>query len=304
MELIFIGALSAAVVYLFATGRLGNATGANQAAQGYQVAQSSQPTNEQIATALDQNLSTQWQGGQAPTQSPSGQPSVTGAGSSVLSAAVTAAPFAAAAAVVGFAASVISAQHAANLKGAISENKLIPTTVQAFDADLQQLAKLFNAGKITKAQAAAYIAQMNANIYQFMRSNATAPTSAGSGSVLSIVGLGGGSPGRAWLDQPGKGLASTKPGASWPNAPLPCGKLCTAECCVYYSALNPVLGMLYQWFNEGPVGVNRNWGFFTGTLSNKTITATVLTVYPPTGQYAAMYGTFQRPAYNLTFTQP
>lgn len=172
------------------------------------------------------------------------------------------------------------AAHTARLKGAIAENQLIPTTVQAFDADLQAIAAAWNAGTITRQQALDYISAMNSNIYSYMKGNATGP-------------------GRAWMDQTGKGLASTQPGASWPNLPLPCGKSCTAECCVYYSALNPVLGMFYQWINGGVPGINRNWGFYSA-ISGTSLTMNVLEVYPPTGQYAQAYGNFSRPQYQIT----
>lgn len=172
------------------------------------------------------------------------------------------------------------AAHTARLKGAIAENQLIPTTVAAFDADLQAIAAAWNAGTITRQQALDYLSAMNSNIYSFMKGNATGP-------------------GRAWLDQAGKGLTSTQPGASWPNIPLPCGKACTAECCVYYSALNPVLGMFYQWIDGGIPGIARNWGFYS-SISGTSLTMNVLEVYPPTGQYAQAYGTFSRPQYQIT----
>jgi hypothetical protein len=180
-------------------------------------------------------------------------------------------------AAVSAVAQVLLAQHTARLKGAIAENQLIPTTVEAFDADMAEAAAAYNAGTATKAQVIAALQAIDAQVHAYMKSNATGP-------------------GRAWNDSP-----------PMTNGQTPCNKTCTAECCVYWNDLRPAIygaGV----FDNGTTGaisaINGQSKSGISTTGGATCPTCcyVPEVYPPVGNSA--YGTYSRAAYILNFSGP
>jgi len=172
-------------------------------------------------------------------------------------------------------ADIFLAQHTARLKGAISENQLIPTVVNAYDSDLREIVSAFNSGSATRSQCAAAIYQMWNSIHSYMKSNATGP-------------------GRAWrdfggIDQIPHGFA--------------CDKSCTAECCVFWIDMHPAMANLYSFWSTGkPLEVsNNNYTGWPPTNNGKTLSdgidIKIITVQPPNNP---AYGNFSRSGYTLT----
>jgi hypothetical protein len=154
-------------------------------------------------------------------------------------------------------AGILLAQHTARLKGAIAENQLIPATVKAYDADIQEIAAAFNSGQITAQQAISYLHQVDQSIYSYMKANATGP-------------------GTAWREGGGA-----------------CDKGCTTECCIYYNDLHAgIFGAPV--FANGTVGMIPVLSGSGGQPSTGHARQVYIPkVYPPPPQY----GTFTREAY-------
>jgi hypothetical protein len=172
-------------------------------------------------------------------------------------------------------ANILLAQHTARLKGAIAENQLIPSSVQAFDADIKGIVGAFNAGQATASQCAAACYQVWNALHDYMRQNATGP-------------------GRAWREIDG-GISSLSPSSP------PCDKACTAECCVFWSNFHPLLANLYSFFSTGkPLlvgGGSRYTGWPSTNGATGPYTLNVLVVSPPNNP---AYGNYSRAAYTLT----
>lgn len=163
--------------------------------------------------------------------------------------------------VVGQVAQVLLAQHTARLKGAIAENQLIPATVNAFDADMRQIADAYNSKQATAAQCISALRQMDQSIYNYMKSNAVGP-------------------GRAWRE------------TSAPYTPA-CNKGCTTECCIYYNDIKRAI------YDPGTSAGGTFGGGVMGmipVLQKGSGTVYVPKVYPPPAQY----GNFSRETYQLT----
>jgi hypothetical protein len=204
--------------------------------------------------------------------------SAIGAAAGVGSAFATAIPVVGA--VVGVVANILLAQHTARLKGAIAENQLIPATVQAFDADIQELVAAYNGGQVVVESngscpaAATAVQQMATSLYSYMKGNATGP-------------------GRAWTDNQG----GTNP-ISTSQSPS-CNKACTAECCIFYNDMNNILHVLYLFFTSGG-SFSEAHGALTVSDGPPSWTFTVPEVVQPPAQY----GTFSRASYQITLTIP
>jgi hypothetical protein len=172
-------------------------------------------------------------------------------------------------------ADILLGQHTARLKGAISENQLIPASVNAFDADIKEIVAAYNSGSASAAQCAGAIYQMWNSLHDYMRQNATGP-------------------GRAWREVE-SGIGSIQP-----NSP-PCDKTCTAECCVFWSNFHPLLANLYAFFTTGkPLlvgGGARYTGWPPTNSATGPFTLNVLVVSPPNDP---AYGNYSRAAYTLT----
>jgi hypothetical protein len=178
-------------------------------------------------------------------------------------------------AVIGAVTQILLAQHTARLKGAISENQLIPTSVQAFDADIAELVTAYNAGQVPvlsngqSPTCATAIQQMDQSLYSYMKGNATGP-------------------GRAWTDVPG-----ANPPIST-NAVPACGKACTAECCVFWNDMNNVLAEINRYLTGQPAQT---------ILTQKTATGCNFTI-PEVVQPPKQYGTFSRASYTINLVTP
>jgi len=168
--------------------------------------------------------------------------------------------------VVSTVAGILLGQHTARLKGAIAENQLIPQCTQAFDADISELIAGWNGGQVTAKEFQAAAAQMDANLYKFMKGNATGPGRSWSGSQKSM--------------NDGSGAA--------------CTKSCTTECCAYYNDYHPALVILSQLAGGATLNDPRVQPTSGGWL------VTIPEVYPPPAQY----GNYTRPAYTVTMQSP
>jgi hypothetical protein len=180
-------------------------------------------------------------------------------------------------AVVGAVANILLAQHTARLKGAIAENQLIPTSVQAFDADIQELVSAYNSGAIgvnangTSSTAATALMQMDSSLYSFMKGNATGP-------------------GRAWKDA---SMAGGSP-ISTTSAPS-CNSACTAECCVFWNDMNNIMADIYAYLTTGTP---------MGTVLSTMVQGGIKFTIPEVVQPPPKYGTFQRASYSITLIIP
>jgi hypothetical protein len=179
-------------------------------------------------------------------------------------------------AVIGAVAQVLLAQHTARLKGAISENQLIPQSVQAFDADIADLVTAYNGAQVpvnsdgTSPTCATAVIQMDMALFTFMKGNATGP-------------------GRAWTNNnAGSTPINSTQGPS-------CNSSCTAECCVFYNDMNNILAVLYQFFTTGAK---------TTTVLSSPIASGMQFTVPEVVQPPPQYGTFSRAKYTITLTIP
>jgi len=166
-------------------------------------------------------------------------------------------------------------QHSQRLADAKAENTAIPPAVQAFDADLAAIAQAYASGKATPAAVVAAVAELDSNLY---------------GNLRGLVG---------------------KPGTAWAPGPLPmtngtgqpCNTSCTAACCLYYNDLHPPLVVLFQIFSAIAGGQSFAQIQEPGTYYEAVTGGFILKVpevYPPDDP---AYGTFSRPAYQLSFVQ-
>ena len=95
------------------------------------------------------------------------------------------------------------AAHTQRLHDAQNENSAGNQAVQAFDADLQQVVDAYNSGQVSQADGLAALAQIDQQIYSFLRSQ---------------VG---------------------KPGTAWRDGYTNCDKTCTVGCCIYNTSIHP-----------------------------------------------------------------
>lgn len=189
-------------------------------------------------------------------------------------------------AAIGAVAQILLGQHTARLKGAIAENQLIPGSVQAFDADIVQIVTAYNNGTATAQQCITALQQMNTQLYNYMKGNATGP-------------------GRAWRD------CASSNGCT-------CNNGCTAECCVYWGDLyaaiyggNYSAGMIpsLQTLAGLPVTplppLNGQPAIANSGISNGSVTKTRASVFiPAVSAPEAAYGNFSRAGYSVVLTKP
>lgn len=192
---------------------------------------------------------------------------------------------------------IILGQHTARLNDAIAENKVIPSVVQAFDADLQVIVQGYNSGEATAAQCIAALILMDQQIYAAMRNNAQAK------------------PGIAWNTNPAYSPSTDALVGSTainPSYGAPCDKTCTVSCCVYYNDLRPaiygrnVIGpgnpsskAPYAQY-QNPPGSGLIMGAIQA-LRNGSGLVHVIAIAPPDDP---AYGNYTRAAYDVTFVKP
>jgi hypothetical protein len=167
-------------------------------------------------------------------------------------------------------ANILIAQHTARLKGATSENQALDQIIPAFDADISQIADAFNAGTLngkpfTSAMATAGLAQVDAQIYAYLK-----------GQV--------GPPGTAW---DGSGT---------------CSKSCTTGCCVYYNNLHSAIyGPSGAPYNGNLTKANGATGLIPAVQSSVPTSCYIPEVFPPSD---TAYGNYTRAGYHIAIIPP
>lgn len=124
------------------------------------------------------------------------------------------------------------AAHDARVKGAKTENAVMNSAVQAFDASLQAIFAAANSGQVTGAQAASECQSVLATYWSEMR-----PYQSG--------------PGAADASNGGSGCASVTVCNQQTAPGLPCNKSCTAGCCVGCDVLTPTINQAIAIFQAG-----------------------------------------------------
>lgn len=170
-------------------------------------------------------------------------------------------------------------QHSERLSDAKNENSAVPAAVEAFDADLANIAAAYSAGKLSASQAAQALEALDANVYAYLH---------------SLVGK----PGTAWPAQYNNLSMTDNPAVPGPG--VACNSGCTVSCCVYLNDLHPPLAGAFVTLLGGNVAAE---------LPNSTIFIKpvqggfdlyVGEVYPPPSQY----GAYTRAAYWVSFLAP
>jgi hypothetical protein len=163
------------------------------------------------------------------------------------------------------------AGHLQRLKDAKSENEALDNAVPTFDQSIQSIIQYYNAGEITAQAAASAIMQLDGQIKTYFQG-------------LSAKNL----PGIAWTEY------------SSPAA-LPCGKACTATCCVYWTMIHPTCIALSAYLSGQSLPASYvGWGvnFAKQNRISGNVTWTVIAIN------ANQYSTYTRPSYQLSVLAP
>jgi hypothetical protein len=157
-------------------------------------------------------------------------------------------------------------QHSLRLKNAKSENAAIPPVVAAYDGDLQAIVNAYNNGDASPQTCIAALQQLDANIYNQLRSG-------------TLTAGGAPIPGTAWDDA--TGFAGK------------CNKQCTAGCCVYFGDLGPPLSLaqIAMGGQGGRWGTNDPRWKGNGVIEVPEV-------------FASKYGGQDRPKYTITISAP
>lgn len=124
------------------------------------------------------------------------------------------------------------AAHEARIKGAKTENAVMNSAVQTFDASLQAIFSAANSGQVTAAQASSACQTTLQNYWSAMR-----PYQSG--------------PGAADASNGGSGCARVTVCNQQTAPGLPCNKSCTAGCCVGCDVLTPTINQAIAIFQAG-----------------------------------------------------
>lgn len=168
-------------------------------------------------------------------------------------------------AIVGLIGSLFAA-HSARAAGAKTENDAVNAYLPAFDSGLQAIFQQANAGTLTATDA---ISAVQALISQWWANMAPYQTGAGRADASHGGNCGNGT------------LMQGDPCSGTPGSPAPCGKSCTAGCCVGCADLYPTILQAIQVF-QNPKG---------GTVKVCNVAG-------------SSYGATGRAGYSLTYTPP